>query len=72
MRASCDADHKTYLELYRGDKELVQEEYLRHAEEYLPLMEQQWKWEKELGDAVEEKKVDIKEFLEEEGVWADG
>ena len=71
-RVTEDGVHKLVMMAIGSDEQEVEEEKLRHAEECSPLMARNWRLEEELGRAKENKKMDLADFLEAMGVWADG
>ena len=67
-----DGVHKLVMMKIGNDEQEAQEEKLRHAQEYAPLMARNWRLEDELERAKANKKVDLADFLNAMGVWADG
>ena len=72
IRVTEDGVHKLVVMEIRSDEQQMQEEEVRHAQEYAPLLAQQWRLEDELEMTKANKKGAIAKFLETMGVWADG
>lgn len=72
LRARIEREHIAQLLVAESDEKLIQEEHVRHAEEYAPLMSMSYYLDEKLARAEWKKKQDLAEFLEEMGVWADG
>ena len=71
LRVTEDGLHKLVVMAIRSDEQM-QEEEVRHAQEYAPLLAQKRRLEDELEMTMAKKKGAIAEFLETMGVWADG
>ena len=64
--------HKLVMMAIGSDEQEVQEEELRHAQECSPLIAGNRRLEEELERAKANKKMDLADFLDAMGVWADG